>query len=75
MKKKKQKKPTLNQVREVVENLIHDLNLVNHKVDSLGMVFEEYIKYCGERDKFLEHLKSQKEKVDDKQGTIDKDSE
>ena len=75
MTKKKQKKPTLNQVREVVENLIHDLNLVNHKVDSLGMVFEEYIKYCGERDKFLEHLKSQKEKVDDKQGTIDKDSE
>ena len=73
--KKKQKKPTLNQVREVVENLIHDLNLVNHKVDSLGMVFEEYVKYCGERDKFLEHLKSQKEKVDDKQGTIDKDSE
>ena len=75
MTKKKQKKPTLNEVKQVVENLIHDLNLVNHKVDSLGMVFEEYVKYCGERDKFLEHLKSQKEKVDDKQGTIDKDSE
>ena len=57
-----------------MENLLHDLNLVNHKVDSLGMVFEEYVKYRGEHDKFLEHLKTQKEQVDDSQGTIDKDS-
>ena len=74
MTKKKQKKPTLNQVKKVVENLLHDLNLVNHKVDSLGMVFEEYVKYNDEHDKFLEHLKTQKEQADDSQGTIDKDS-
>ena len=57
-----------------MENLLHDLNLVNHKVDSLGMVFEEYVKYNDEHDKFLEHLKTQKEQADDSQGTIDKDS-
>ena len=29
---------------------------------------------CHEHDKFLEHLKTQKEQTDDSQGTIDKDS-
>jgi len=38
------------------------------------MVFEEYVKYNDEHDKFLEHLKTQKEQADDSQGTIDKDS-
>ena len=47
---------------------------MNHKVDSLGMVFEEYINYNGEHEKFIEHLKTQKEKENDSQGTIDKDS-
>ena len=57
-----------------MENLIHDLNLVNLKVDSLGMVFDEYLKYNGEHEKFFKHLKLQKEKVDGKQGTNNKDS-
>ena len=72
--KKKQKKPTLNQVREVVENLIHDLTLVNHKVDSLGMVFEDYVAYKSDNEAFLEHLKAKKEKIDDSQRTISEDS-
>lgn len=72
--KKKQKKPTLNQVREVVENLIHDLTLVNHKVDSLGMVFEDYVAYKSDDEAFLEHLKGKKEKIDDSQRTISEDS-
>ena len=72
--KKKAKKPTLNQVKQVVENLLHDLNLVNHKVDSLGMVFEDYVGYKSDDKAFLEHLKAKKEKANDSQGTISEDS-
>jgi len=58
----------------VVENLIHDLTLVNHKVDSLGMVFEDYVAYKSDDKAFLEHLKERKEKANDSQGDIDKDT-
>jgi hypothetical protein len=74
MAKKKPKKPTLNEVKGVVENLIHDLTLVNNKVDSLGMVFQSYIEYKKEDDKFLEHLKKVKEQDEAKQRTSDESS-
>lgn len=57
-----------------MENLIHDLTLVNHKVDSLGMVFEDYVAYKSDDEAFLEHLKGKKEKIDDSQRTISEDS-
>ena len=74
MTKKKPKKPTLNEVKEVAENLIHDLTLVNHKVDSLGMVFEEYVAYKSDDEAFLKHLKEKKEKADDSKRTISEDT-
>ena len=74
MAKKKPKKPTLNEVKEVVENLIHDMNLVNHKVDSVAMVFNSYVEYKKDEKKFIEHLKKLKEKNDVEQGTADKSS-
>ena len=74
MTKKKPKKPTLNEVRKVAENLIHDLTIVNNKVDSLAIVLNGYVEYKKDEDKFLEYLKKKQEKASDKQGTINKDS-
>ena len=74
MAKKKPKKPTLNEVKQVVENLIHDLNLVNTKVDSLAMVFQNYIEYKKDDKDFLEHLKTTKEQDEAEQRTSDESS-
>jgi len=53
---------------------MHDLTLVNNKVDSLGMVVQSYIEYKKEDDKFLEHLKKVKEQDEAKQRTSDESS-
>ena len=74
MTKKKQKKPTLNEVKQVAENLIHDLTIVNNKVDSLAVVLNGYVEYKKDDKKFLEYLKKKQEKANDKQGTTAKDS-
>ncbi len=56
MTKKKLKKPTLNEVKKVVENLIHDLQIVNQKVDSIAMVVNDYVEYNKDDKKFLKYL-------------------
>ena len=74
MTKKKVKKPTLNEVKKVVENLIHDLQIVKNKIDSIAMVLNDYVEYKKDADAFVAHLKKRKEEIDDKQRTNDKDS-
>ena len=67
MTKKKPKKPTLNEVKQVAENLIHDLQIVNNKVDSLAMVVNDYVEFKKDDKKFLEHINKKKEKYDAEQ--------
>ncbi len=74
MTKKKPKKPTLNEVKQVVENLIHDTTIVNQKVDSIALVVNDYIEYKKDETKFLKYLQKKKESKDVKQGTTDKSS-
>ena len=75
MTKKKPKKPTLNEVKQEVENLRYDLQIVNNKVDSLAIVVNTYLEYKKDEDDFMKYLKKQWEKNSDKQGTANKDSE
>ena len=74
MTKKKPKKPTLNEVKQVAENLIHDLQIVNNKVDSIAMILNNYVEYKKDDKKFVTYLKKQKEKKDAKQGTATESS-
>ena len=64
MTKKKPKKPTLNEVKQVAENLIHDLKIVNSKVDSVAMILNSYVEYKKDDKKFVSYLKKKKEKDD-----------
>ena len=57
-----------------MENLIHDLNLINSKVDSIAVVVNAYVEWKKDDKNFLEYLKKKREKKDDKQGIADKDS-
>lgn len=74
MTKKKPKKPTLNEVKQVAENLLHDLQIVNSKVDSLALVVNTYIEYKKDEDDFMKYMKERWEKNSDKQRTANKDS-
>lgn len=57
-----------------MENLIHDLQIVNNKVDSIAMVLNDYVAFKKDDKKFVEHLKKKKEAKDAKQGAADKSS-
>ena len=57
-----------------MENLIHDLTIVNSKVDSVATIVSSYIEYNKDDKIFLEYLKKRREKKNDKQGTATKDS-
>ena len=61
MPKQKPKKPTLNEVRQVISNLIHDLNLINQKIDSIAFIVSEYIEYKGDLDNFQKHAEKVRE--------------
>ena len=74
MTKQKPKKPTLNEVKQVVENLIHDLTIVNNKVDTVSLILNDYVLFKDDVDGFTEFLKERKEKADAEQGTTDKSS-
>jgi len=74
MTKKKQKKPTLNEVKQVVENLIHDLTIINNKVDAIALILNDYVVFKEDTDAFTDFVKKKKEKADDKQGTANKDT-
>ena len=74
MAKTKPKKPTLNEVKQVVENLIHDLTIVNNKVDTVSLILNDYVLFKDDVDGFTEFLKERKEKADAEQGTTDKSS-
>ena len=57
-----------------MENLIHDLRIVNSKVDGIYGALQLYVDFKNDADGFKEHLEKVKEKVDDKQRANDKDS-
>lgn len=48
---------------------------MNNKVDSIAMVFNDYVEYKKDADSFVAHLKKRKEEIDDKQRANDKDSQ
>jgi len=74
MTKKKPKKPTLNEVKQVAENLIHDLTIVNNKVDTISLILNDYVLYKEDVDGFTSFIKKKKEKADVEQGTADKNT-
>ena len=58
-----------------MEKLLYALQIVNNKVDSICMVFNDYVEYKNDVNKFLKYIKEKKkEQANDKQGTADKDS-
>tara|TARA_R100000742_G_C4204404_1_gene32579 strand:+ start:307 stop:534 length:228 start_codon:yes stop_codon:yes gene_type:complete len=74
MTKTKPKKPTLNEVRQVMDNLIHDLTIVNNKVDTVSLILNDYVLFKDDVDGYTKFLKDRKEKADAKQGTVDESS-
>jgi len=57
-----------------VENLLHDLQIVNNKVDSLALVVNAYVDYKKDETDFMKYMKEKWEKESDKQRTASKDS-
>ncbi len=58
----------------MVENLIHDLQIVNNKLDSLALVVNTYFEYNENEEDFMKYMKNKWEKESDKQRANSKDT-
>ena len=61
-------------MKKVVENLLHDLQIVNNKVDSLALVVNTYFEYKEDDKEFMDYMQKQWEKNSDKQRTDNKNT-
>ena len=61
-------------MKKVVENLLHDLQIVNNKVDSLALVVNTYFEYREDDEEFMDYMQKQWEKNSDKQRTDNKNT-
>ncbi len=60
------KKPTMKQLEEVINNLIHDLKIVNKKADASFWGLKNFINFSGKEEefnKFLEKIKLKAEEA------------
>ena len=58
------KKPTMKQLEEVINNLIHDVRIVNQKADASFWGLKNFVKFSGKEEDFNKFLKEIKEKAD-----------
>ena len=75
MAKNKPNKPTMNQVKIAINNLIYKLNELFKYAESIDSALAEYISFKNDKHKFIEHLKviskREKETQDDNSNTKD----
>ena len=57
-----------------MDNLIHDLTIVNNKVDTVSLILNDYVLFKDDVDGYTKFFKDRKEKADAKQGTVDESS-
>ena len=57
----KSKKPTKKETEKVINNIIHDLQIVNQKADSAVWGLRNYIEFIGQGEEFGEWLKKKGE--------------
>ena len=53
----KPKKPTMNQVKTAINNLIYQINEMYRYIKSVDSALAEYIKFNKDTDKFIEYMK------------------
>tara|TARA_Y100000296_G_C5082526_1_gene210685 strand:- start:288 stop:584 length:297 start_codon:yes stop_codon:yes gene_type:complete len=71
----KRKKPTMNEMKNVVSNIIVEINNINEYLHKIDTAVFSYIKYKGDDKKFLEWANKQKgESTNDSGATIPKES-
>ena len=56
MKQKKNKKPTINDMKNVCTNLINRVEQLNNVLFTLDSIIARYISFKGDKDKFAEYL-------------------
>ena len=56
------KKPTMKEMEKVTSNIIHDLKILNQKIDASLFGTRCLIDFLGKRDKFGEWMKEMQEK-------------
>lgn len=71
----KRKKPTMKEMKNVVSNIIMEMNSINEYLYKIDTAVFSYIKYKGDDKKFLEWANKQKgEKDNDSGATVSKES-
>jgi len=65
--KKSYKKPTMNQVKSVIDNVLLHLSEMQQQVNQLDGIFASYIKFRNQEKDFKNFLEKELKKYNDKQ--------
>ena len=63
----KNKKPTMMQVKNVINNMLADLSGMQKALEKLDFILNYYIKYNKNEEKFSEWLKKEVKKLQEKE--------
>ncbi len=63
MKKSKNRKPTVNELKNVCTNLIHRVEQLNNVLFTLDSIIAKYIDFKNDKNKFQEYLNKEKANV------------
>ena len=66
------KKPTMKEMEKVVNNVIHDLQIINQKVDAAFFGIKNFIEFSEKSKEFAEWLEKQNKKEQDERDKSDK---
>ena len=64
------KKPTIKEMEKVVNNLIHDLGIINQKADAAFWGLKNFVKFSKQEKEFDKWLLNIKEKAEKERGKM-----
>ena len=66
----KNKKPTMNEVKDAINNIIMHLGEVNKKINEMDFVTENYIEYKKDSDKFKKFATKKIKEISDAESAV-----
>ena len=69
------KKPTMKEMEQVTSNVIHDLQILNQKVDASLFGLRSFIDFMGKKDDFGKFMEEEQAKRKKEQDERDKSTE
>ena len=65
--KQKPKKPTMKDVTTAIDQMMSNMNWLKNNMEKIGNLFDLYVLFKGDNDKFKDFLEERKKKFDEEE--------